>query len=184
VDREEGNKSKKSKAGDLITQQELASQLIFQNAEYPSRASLLERFKNGAQIEPGPLTIVQPYFDLGPFIIPASGATRRAEQVRQCIRDAVRALNAIDQPDSAHEFRQVAQQIAARVWETVLERRNASLQARDWSGFRGRVRDSVYACEVTWMLWAATKCVALGFGRLGREAFGVASARASALASI
>jgi hypothetical protein len=184
VDREEGNQSKKTSSEDLITQQEMASQLIFQKVEYPSRTSLLERFKNGAQIEPGPLTIVQPYFDLGPFIIPSSEATRRAEQVRQCIREANLALEEIDQQGSAAEFCRVTQQMRARVWEAVLERRNASLQARNWDGFRARVRDHLYACEVSWMLWAATKCAALGLRRLGKEAFGIASAQATALASI
>ena len=184
MNREEINKIKGPPRRDTITQKELARQLIFQNVEYPSRTSLLERFRNGAEIEPGPLTIVQPYVDLGPFIIPTSEGTRRAEQVRQSIREANLALQDIGQPGSTAEFSRATQRIGARVWEAVLERRNASLQARNWSGFRARVRDHLYACEVTWLLWAATKCVGYRCEWLAREVFCQASIRANALASV
>lgn len=170
--------------GDIITQRELASQLIFQNAEYSSRASLLKRYSRGAQIEPGPLTIVKPYFDLGPFIIASSEATRRAEQVRQYILDAALVFEKEDFNHSASEFSHVSQQITARVWEAVLERRKLSLQARNWCNFRMSVRDHLYACEVTWMLWVAARCAACGCTWLGRRAFGVASIRAVALAYV
>jgi hypothetical protein len=184
VDRDEGKESKRPSTRDVITQEEMASLLIFQNVEYPSRASLLQRFHDGAQIEPGPLTIVQPYVDLGPFIIPSTESTRRAEQIRQCLRDARLALAEMDQQSSANEFSRAAQQVTARVWEAVLERRNASLQARNWSGFGARVRDNIYACQVTWMLWAAAKCVNYGLRQLGEQSLGIASARAAELASI
>ncbi|MGA8025974.1 MAG: hypothetical protein WB992_02435 [Bryobacteraceae bacterium] len=183
MDPKEGIESRPPSTGDVITQQELAAQLIFQNVEYPSRASLMERFQNGAQIEPGPLTIVQPYFDLGPFIIPAFDNTRRAAQIRQCIHDANRALSDIDEHDSADEFRRIAPQIAARIKELIEARNNASFRARNWDGFRARVRDQVYACEITWMLWAATKCVGYGLTSLAVKTFGIACARATILAA-
>jgi hypothetical protein len=182
VNPQEANESKLGARGDVITQKELASQLVFQNIEYPLRTSLLVRFRHGARIEPGPLTMVQPYFDFGPFIIPSSESTLRAERIRQCLHTARLALEEIDRRSSVSEFSQAAQEIRARVWETVLERRNASMQARNWGGLHARVRDSIYAWEVTWMLWAATKCVIYGFGWLGAEMLGIVSARASALA--
>ena len=125
---------------------------------------------------------MKPYFDLGPFIIASSEATRRAEQVRQYILDAALAFERGRFSESASEFNRVAQQITARVWEAVLERRKISLDARDWSDFRARVRDHLYACEVTWMLWVAAKCAACECRWLGKRAFGVASLRAAALA--
>lgn len=180
----QNNESSPAPTADVITQREMASQLIFQNAEYPPRTSLLERFRNGAQLEPGPLTIVQPYFDFGPFIVPTSEGTKRAEQIRQSIRAANAALGDAEGHGSATEFSRRAHQIANYVWQTVQERRNASLHARNWTGLRSRVRDELYACQVSCMLWTASKCVAYRFRWLGEKAFGVASERATALACI
>jgi hypothetical protein len=169
---------------DVITQRELASQLIFQRAEFPHRQSLWERYKKGAQIEPGPLTIVHPYVDLGPFIIPTSEGTRRAEEVRHSIRQANLALEEIERGGSINQFSKASQQITARTWEALQERRTASLQARNWSGFRALVRDHLYACELTWMLWATNKCIAYRLAWLGSKAFGAACARAVSLAPV
>jgi hypothetical protein len=184
VQRAEDSENKSLGSGeDVITQQELAAQLIFQNVEYPSRTALLRRFHNGARIEPGPLTIVHPYEDLGPFIVPVYDATRRSAEVRQHIQDASRALSGTGENDESEEFRRVARLLAQSIREIVAERNSASYRARNWEGFSRRVRDQIYAREITFMLWAAGTCVGYGLTRLALKAFGAASWRATEFAA-
>lgn len=183
MDRREDSESRPPATGDVITQQELAAQLIFQNVEYPSRTALMQRFQNGARIEPGLLTIVQPYFDLGPFIIPTTAATRRSAEIRQHIHDANLALNETDEQHAREEFRRVAHRLADCVRATLEERQSASYRARNWNGLSLRVRDRIYAGQITFMLWAAATFVGYGLTRLALKAFGVASARATVFAA-
>ena len=182
MDPAKDSESKPAVTGDVITQQELAAQLIFQNVEYPSRTALMKRFQNGARIEPGPLTIVQPYLDLGPFIIPVYDANRRSAEVCQYIQDAHRALRESDGETGRVEFRRASHLLAQSVRAILEERNSAAYRARNWDAFSARVRDRVYACEITFMLWAAGSCIGYGLTRLARQAFGVASVRATAFA--
>lgn len=178
----EDRSSEPGRTEDVITQRELASQLIFQNAEYPHKQLLWERYQKGAQIEPGPLTIVHPYVDLGPFIIPTSEGTKRADEVRKSIRDANLALHEIGHGGAASEFSQASRQLTARAWEAVRARRSASLHARNWHGFRGLVRDHLYASELSFILWVASQLVTCQLYWLGTKAFDIGSSRAVALA--
>ncbi len=183
MDSREDSETRPPVSGDVITQQELAAQLIFQNVEYPSRTALMRRFQNGARIEPGPLTIVRPYFDLGPFIVPVSDASRRSAEIRQHIHDANLALTESAEQHAREEFRRVAHRLAVCVRATLEERQSASYRARNWNGFSARVRDRIYAGQITFMLWAAATFVGYGLTHLALKAFGVASARATVFAA-
>jgi len=168
-----------------ITQKQ--AQELHMAEEFTNRATLAIRalLESGAENEltgePTDYIVQIPRKAGDRFVVPCSDAALRAHKLRQSVRRAKRFLYEADS-DSTHNFDKATDEISALVRETVVGRRIDGLQAQNWSGILVGLRDHAYAIEITVMLWAAKTCAAQNLTWLSTRMFGVAAARACALA--
>lgn len=169
-----------------ILQRHLENYMALGELEYPLRKRLIEAFLNGAEIEPGPLTIRTPVFDDGPLVVFADSPDRQRKERNQRILECYYSIrDAIERGDFSHsnvtakraqqiraesliQLERASNRLIVNAWAVWQERRTAAWSTQDWSKTRTLVAEWLAIHETTWLLWAAGHALRFGFNSLAR----------------
>lgn len=167
-----------------ITQLDLEHLMILEDATHPWRSKIIRAIQNGAEIDPGPLTIQKPVFDDGPLVIIRSARDPLAITGR--ILESHKALlRAIDQgryreglsPDvladlrlnARTEFERASQRLIANAWALWRQKCEIAQVQRDWAKFPDLLREWSRIKQMTCFLAAGSYALRFGFETIARS---------------
>lgn len=167
-----------------ITQLDLEHLMILENSTHPWLSKIIRAVQNGAEIDPGPLTIQKPVFDDGPLVILRS--TRDPLAITRRILESHRALlRAIDQgqyleglsPEvladlrlsARTEFERASQRLIANAWALWRQKCDIAQVQRDWARFPDLLRQWSRIKQMAFLLAAGSYALRFGFAAIARR---------------
>lgn len=189
----------KQKADDLpkrITQSDLERLMILEDASHPWRSKIIRAVQNGAEIEPGPLTIHTPVFDDGPLvtlrtardplaltrrILESHAALVRAIERGQYLQDVSPEVRARLRLNALSEFEIASNRLKANAWELWRQEYDRARMQRNWAKFPDLLHEWARIKEMAWFLSAGGCALRFGFETIARKSARAALANTSFL---
>ncbi len=167
-----------------ITQLDLEHLMILENSTHPWRSKIIRAVQNGAEIDPGPLTIHKPVFDDGPLVILRSARDPLAitHRILESHRALLRAIDRgqyleglspevlVDLRLSARtEFERASQRLIANAWALWRQKCDVAQVQRDWTKFPDLLRQWSRIKQMAFLLSAGGYALRFGFEAIARR---------------